>query len=122
MVLRRTLLLLLIVVLHVPCVQAQDGALWMCWLGERDDYGIHCLRDSDPVLDGADEMLLAKQVASQGRVVNGPRRDAQIWTIALYAPPFDLNEVKLLTQSVMCGNEAGCEVVFTRREAQVAGN
>lgn len=131
MIVRRLFPVLLVAMLEVPAVQAQDGTRWMCWLGTRGDYGIHCLRDSDPVLDDAEGALMevagAMPPSRHDRSIGDGRATLEsarpkVWTIPLYAPPFDLKDVELLASAVMCGSDAACQIIFARHDAQVAGN
>ena len=140
MVVRRLIILFLL--LFAPIWALADAApleaRWICWIGVRDDYHIHCLRESDPVLEDVDESLrepyddgrMLGEFFAAGKPRNVTRvvRDAParyqgiLWSIPLYSMPFDPQEVALLARTIMCGTDTLCTVEMNRYERQVAGD
>lgn len=107
---------------------AQSGppVSWICWLGTQTDYNIHCVRESDPLLDepedGSRDPYDGVRVqgefpgAGKSSSVNRHLREAPVryqgivWSIPLYTMPFDSSEVGLLARTILCGVDARCAV------------
>lgn len=114
---------------HAQGVPGQD-VHWTCWLGAGSDHHIHCVRESDPVLDKSPDPSRnryedeGKRGAffAEGKAHNLARvvREAQegyqnlLWSIPLFSTPFDLEDVRLLATSIMCGTDRHCTVTFDR--------
>lgn len=140
MVSRHFCAFLLLHLLAVPGAPARAASSvhWLCWLGSQDDYNIHCLRESDPVLEDIDAIQSDRhdetrtqddRIAGDApRTLAGAGRDASrsapgiLWSIPLYTMPFDLTQVELLARTVMCGTNADCVLQFDRFERQVASH
>jgi len=112
------------------CAMAQTGethVAWACWYD--GDTGVLCLLQHAPDdSDGASAVAatstypahplpaFARQIReSPATLTDQPVR------IPLYTVPIDMDTVRELAESVMCGRNSQCAVAFGRNYAEAAG-
>lgn len=124
---------------HLAAAQNNDPTsliAWQCWLGKDRLYSIHCLDvgDSDVLAVDApagapfDPQRFRRDLLAGGAAPNLARlvrADAatyggRLWLIPLYNAPFDMERVKQLARSVMCGRDQHCSVHFDTVDAGIA--
>jgi len=99
------------------CAHAQSdpGTIWDCWYD--GNTSVHCLlRSAEP-----GEMAAVPPVAASGRPLPafvqtirddpGSLMDRMV-TIPLHGIPFDMDSVRQLARSVMCGAQLACAIDF----------
>ncbi|MFN0317371.1 MAG: hypothetical protein ACKVQA_20295 [Burkholderiales bacterium] len=102
--------------------------VWRCWLGEKDDYNIHCVRDAGSLADAAsepesgtyDDDMMREDLFAPGKPKNIARlvRESPagyasvLWSVPLFNLPTGEESVKMLAESVMCGSDSACTVTL----------
>ena len=110
---------------------------WSCWLGSDSRYSIHCLNDGEPILPAAtparnltagpehfrQDLFAAGAAPNLARLVrtDPAAYDGRLWLIPMFAAPFDVEHVRLLARSVMCGSDPRCTVQFLDTAAAPPG-
>lgn len=136
---RSALSFLLCIVTHAGIVLADEPAPqlveWICGLESARAESIRCqLQQAVPgqLADATDRRADARQIRTDlfrpgaahnvTRLVReAPQRYAdEIWWIPLYRAPTDTALVRELAQSVMCGSDPACRIVFVGSVGRVA--
>ncbi len=100
---------------------------WRCWVGRDALYSIHCLNFGVPIFVEAGmpvrndarvpdrfrrDLFAAGASPNLARLVRADPEayDGRVWLIPLYTAPIDMEHVRLLARSVMCGRDPRCVV------------
>lgn len=80
---------------------------WLCGLA-GDAVHLVCVADLDPV----DETVSAPPVVATVNGTRFPLDPSRQWTVDLWSPPTDLEQVRLLARATICYRSPGCSVIL----------
>jgi len=97
--------------LSLSSTAARSGTAWLCNLSD-DLVQLICIADTDP-LDEPDPVLQpVSTLNSSVRGIRFPLDTALVWTVDLWSPPTELDQLELLARSTICYRSPGCTVTM----------
>lgn len=109
---------------HGAFAQSNPNTAWVCWYG--GETLVYCLLQSAGPPQEAAVPAVAPGVRPLPVTVQAIRNapaslEDQTIAIPLHTVPYDMDFVRQLTESVMCGGNSACAVAFGRSYAEATG-